>query len=197
MCSMHGMSLTSIPSRIVRYFRARSPRYLAGLIAIALSVVVLCLPSAYSVEAPGPTQNVLGSSGGKQVIAVSKGKTYASKGELLLTTVNASGLPGYPVTNAEVLWSLIDPHAVVMPREVVVPTGQTADEYEKESAKEMDDSQKDAIKAAKRLLNSKGIDVSSVKATMHVDDIGGPSAGMMYALGLIDKLTPQLSLIHI
>ena len=188
---MHGMSLTSIPSRIVRYFRARSPRYLAGLIAIALSVVVLCLPSAYSVEAPGPTQNVLGSSGGKQVIAVSKGKTYASKGELLLTTVNASGLPGYPVTNAEVLWSLIDPHAVVMPREVVVPTGQTADEYEKESAKEMDDSQKDAIKAAKRLLNSKGIDVSSVKATMHVDDIGGPSAGMMYALGLIDKLTPQ------
>lgn len=191
MCSMHGMSLTSIPSRIVRYFRARSPRYLAGLIAIALSIVVLCLPSAYSVETPGPTQNVLGSSGGKQVIAVSKGKTYASKGELLLTTVNASGLPGYPVTNAEVLWSLIDPHAVVMPREVVVPTGQTADEYEKESAKEMDDSQKDAIKAAKRLLKSKGIDVSSVQATMHVDDIGGPSAGMMYALGLIDKLTPQ------
>ena len=26
---------------------------------------------------------------------------------------------------------------------------------------------------------------------MHVDDIGGPSAGMMYALGVIDKLTPQ------
>ena len=26
---------------------------------------------------------------------------------------------------------------------------------------------------------------------MHVDDIGGPSAGMMYALGLIDELTPQ------
>lgn len=73
----------------------------------------------------------------------------------------------------------------------MVPTGQTADEYEKESAKEMDDSQKDAIKAAKRLLKSKGIDVSSVQATMHVDDIGGPSAGMMYALGLIDKLTPQ------
>lgn len=25
---------------------------------------------------------------------------------------------------------------------------------------------------------------------MHVDSIGGPSAGMMYTLGLIDKLTP-------
>ena len=26
---------------------------------------------------------------------------------------------------------------------------------------------------------------------MHVDDIGGPSAGMMYALGLVDMLTPE------
>lgn len=106
---MHGMSHTSIPSRIARYFRARSPRYLAGLIAVALSVVVLCLPSAYSVEMPGPTQNVLGSSDGKQIIAVSQAHTYRSRGKLLLTTVNASGLPGYPVTNAEVVWALFDP----------------------------------------------------------------------------------------
>lgn len=188
---MHGMSHTSLPSRIVRYFRARSPRYLAGLIAVALCLVVLCLPSAYSVEMPGPTQNVLGSSDGKQVIAVSNARTYRGKGKLLLTTVNASGLPGYPVTNAEVLWALFDPHAIVMPREVVVPTGQTAEEYESESAKEMRDSQDAAVKAAKNMMKKRGIDVSDAKVRMHVDDIGGPSAGMMYTLGLIDKLTPQ------
>ena len=185
------MSHTSLPSRIVRYFRARSPRYLAGLIAVALCLVVLCLPSAYSVEMPGPTQNVLGSSDGKQVIAVSNARTYRGKGKLLLTTVNASGLPGYPVTNAEVLWALFDPHAIVMPREVVVPTGQTAEEYESESAKEMKDSQDAAVKAAKNMMKKRGIDVSDAKVSMHVDDIGGPSAGMMYTLGLIDKLTPQ------
>lgn len=185
------MSHTSLPSRIVRYFRARSPRYLAGLIAVALCLVVLCLPSAYSVEMPGPTQNVLGSSDGKQVIAVSNARTYRGKGKLLLTTVNASGLPGYPVTNAEVLWALFDPHAIVMPREVVVPTGQTAEEYESESAKEMRDSQDAAVKAAKNMMKKRGIDVSDAKVRMHVDDIGGPSAGMMYTLGLIDKLTPQ------
>lgn len=188
---MHGMSHTSLPSRIVRYFRARSPRYLAGLIAVALCLVVLCLPSAYSVEMPGPTQNVLGSSDGKQVIAVSNARTYRGKGKLLLTTVNASGLPGYPVTNAEVLWALFDPHAIVMPREVVVPTGQTAEEYESESAKEMKDSQDAAVKAAKNMMKKRGIDVSDAKVSMHVDDIGGPSAGMMYTLGLIDKLTAQ------
>lgn len=173
---MHGMSHTSIPSRIARYFRARSPRYLAGLIAVALSVVVLCLPSAYSVEMPGPTQNVLGSSDGKQIIAVSQAHTYRSRGKLLLTTVNASGLPGYPVTNAEVVWALFDPHAVVMPREVVVPTGQTAEEYEAESATEMKDSQNSAVKAAKNMLRKHGIDVADAQVSMHVDDIGGPSA---------------------
>ena len=191
LCSMHGMSHTSIPSRIARYFRARSPRYLAGLIAVALSVVVLCLPSAYSVEMPGPTQNVLGSSDGKQIIAVSQAHTYRSRGKLLLTTVNASGLPGYPVTNAEVVWALFDPHAVVMPREVVVPTGQTAEEDEAESATEMKDSQNSAVKAAKNMLRKRGIDVADAQVSMHVDDIGGPSAGMMYTLGLIDKLTSQ------
>lgn len=191
LCSMHGMPHTSIPSRIARYFRARSLRYLAGLIAVALSVSVLCLPSAYSVEMPGPTQDVLGSSDGRQIIAVLKARVYPSRGKLLLTTVNASGLPGYPVTNAEVLWALFDPHAIVMPREVVVPTGQTAEEYEAESAKEMKGSQTSAVKAAKNMLKQRGIDVSGAKVSMHVDDIGGPSAGMMYTLGLIDKLTAQ------
>ena len=35
------------------------------------------------------------------------------------------------------------------------------------------------------------IDVSGMKVSMHVDDIGGPSAGMMYTLGLIDKVTGE------
>ena len=30
-----------------------------------------------------------------------------------------------------------------------------------------------------------------MKVSMHVDDIGGPSAGMMYTLGLIDKVTGE------
>ena len=180
------MSHTSIPSRIARYFRARSPRYLAGLIAVALSVVVLCLPSAYSVEMPGPTQNVLGSSDGKQIIAVSQAHTYRSRGKLLLTTVNASGLPGYPVTNAEVVWALFDPHAVVMPREVVVPTGQTAEEYEAESATEMKDSQNSAVKAAKNMLRKRGIDVADAQVSMHVDDIGG--TGTINAKGTVGEI---------
>lgn len=194
MARLGAMSwLRDISSGLARYFRARSPRYLAGAAAVALSVVTLCLPSAYSTEWPGPTQDVLGESGGADIIQI-KGDTptYDDDGKLLLVTVSANGVPGYPVTNGEVVAKWLDPHAVVMPREAVVPPGQTAEEYEEESAGQMSSSQDNAVAAAKRFMRQRGLaDVTGLDVTMHVDDIGGPSAGMMYTLGLIDKLTPQ------
>ena len=190
-------SLRAAPSRLGRYVRSRSPRWFAGTAAVALCVVTLCLPSAYSTEWPGPTRDVLGTveaggnDGKSQVIGVTGVATHRDSGRLLLVTVSANGVPGYPLTNAEVLWSWIDPQRVVMPREAVVPAGQTTSEYRKESSKEMTSSQDNAVKAATRFLKTKGVDVSGMKVAMRVDDIGGPSAGMMYALGLIDKVTPE------
>ena len=177
--------------RLRRYVHARSARYVAGLIAVVLSVVVLCLPSAYSVQWPGPTLNVLGDSGGQPVVKISGASTYQDTGKLLLTTVSANGVPGYPVSNAEVIWGLLDSERVVKPREAVVPVGQTTKEYQAETLKDMTSSQDKAVKAATSVLEEQGVDVSTLKVSMHVDDIGGPSAGMMYALGLIDELTPE------
>ena len=51
--------------------------------------------------------------------------------------------------------------------------------------------QDSATVAAKKFLEEHGYDVSGMKVSMHVDDIGGPSAGMMYTLGLIDKVTGE------
>lgn len=193
---MHGMllrcsSLTRWFAPLLRYVRTRSLRYMAGLIAVVLSVVVLCLPSAYSVQWPGPTLNVLGDSGGQPVMKISGVSTYQDTGKLLLTTVSANGVPGYPVSNVEVIWGLLDSARIVKPREAVVPVGQTTEEYQAETLKDMTSSQDKAVKAAKRVLKKQGVDVSTLKVSMHVDDIGGPSAGMMYALGLIDELTPE------
>ena len=47
---------------------------------------------------PGPTQDVLGSSSGSDVISISGAETHKDSGKLLLVTVNAAGVPGYPVT---------------------------------------------------------------------------------------------------
>ena len=156
-----------------------------------LCVLVLIAPSAYVVQEPGPTQDVLGKVEGKQVIDVSGVKTHKDSGKLLLVTVNASGVPGYPVTNAQALLAWANPKATVIPQEAVFPVGQSAKDYAKESNKEMSSSQNAAATAAKRFLKAHGYDVSGMKVSMHVDDIGGPSAGMMYTLGLIDKVTGE------
>ena len=177
--------------RMGGWFGARPLRYLSGLIVAVCCVVVLMLPSAYVVQEPGPTQDVLGKASGKQVIAVSGVNTHRDSGKLLLVTVNASGVPGYPVSNAQALLAWANPKATVIPREAVFPVGQSAKDYAKESGRQMSSSQTAAVAAAKRFLSSHGYDVSGMKVSMHVDDIGGPSAGMMYTLGLIDKVTGE------
>ncbi|KFI69167.1 Peptidase S16, lon domain-containing protein [Bifidobacterium magnum] len=172
------------------FFHGKPRKYFVGLCAVLLGVVILCLPSAYVMEMPGPTANVLGKDEGKEIISVQGVPVHKDTGKLLLVTVNASGVPGYPVTNAQIAYAWLSGHMTVMPREAIFPVGQSAEEYEHESDKEMTTSQDDAVAAVRNFAKSHHIDTDGMKVTMHVDDIGGPSAGMMYALGLIDKLTP-------
>ena len=95
------------------------------------------------------------------------------------------------MTNAQALLAWANPKATVIPQEAVFPVGQSAKDYAKESNKEMSSSQNAAATAAKRFLKAHGYDVSGMKVSMHVDDICGPSAGMMYTIGLIDKVTGE------
>lgn len=185
-------------ARIKHYVVSRSPKYFAGAVAVIIAIVVLLLPSAYVIEMPGPTQDVLGKVDGEDVIAISGSqvRTYQDSGKLLLVTVSASGVPGYPIVNAQAVWAWANPHMEIMPREAVVPVGQTADEYQNKVDKDMSGSQNKAsavgLQYVKDHASELGVDASTVQdahITMHVDKIGGPSAGMMYTLGLIDKLT--------
>lgn len=186
-----GISATGAPGAGGTSGRRLTRRILAGGLLILLSLVILCLPSPYVIETPGPTQDVLGKSGSSQVISVKGARTYTGTGRLLLTTINAGGLPGSPVTNLETLVGWANPKAMVMPKEAVIPQGQTLDEYRKQEASDMNGSQDAAAKAALSFLKSKGYQTGGISISMHVDDIGGPSAGMMYTLGAIDKLTPE------
>lgn len=205
------MTVISFMSRVfnyfVKYFSSKSVQYFIGLITGVLAIIVLFLPSAYVVEEPGPTQDVLGKSSGKYVInvdnpnnpnnpnkkaasAASGLKSHSKSGKLLLVTVNTSGVPGYEIPNIYAVLSWFDSKKQILPREVLVPVNQNASDYKKETNKQMTSSQSSAQVAAldyaKKHLN---VNVKNVKVKMHIDDIGGPSAGMMYALGILNKLT--------
>lgn len=78
------------------YAAARPKRHFVGAFAVLLGVVILLLPSPYVIEMPGPTQDVLGKVEDGAVIDITGTgvTTYKDSGKLLLTTVNASGVPG-------------------------------------------------------------------------------------------------------
>lgn len=173
--------------------RARRARFI-GWLTIILALALLFAPqAAYTVEMPGPTGDVLGAVSSKakapKMIEVSGAKSFKDPGKLLLTTVSAFGVPGYPATNAQVLWAWFQKDTIVVPQELEYPVNQTADDYKQETNKQMSGAQEAAQTQALAFLKRRGIAVDRAKVSMHVDDIGGPSAGMMYTLGTIDKFT--------
>ena len=176
-------------SRLEAHVSHRPAGFFVGAVCVFLCAVILVLPSPYVVESPGPTRNVLGSSEGTAVITVKGASTYKDSGKLLMVTVNASGVPGYAMTTAEAMISWFRSDSVVTPTETVFPVGQSADEYRSESTGQMTQSQNHAVTAALSFASKNlGVDVSDVSVSLNMEDVGGPSAGMMYALGILDKL---------
>lgn len=180
--------------KVATHTSLHSLRYFAGYFTVFVALVALLSPSAYVVEQPGPTQDVLTSVSKIPVIDMSgsRVKEHRDTGKLLMLTVSTSGVPGYEIPTFYALLSWFNPQREVLPREAVVPVGQTADDYEQASVHEMDDSQNVAQRVALQYAAKKlGIHTDGVKVHLHIEDIGGPSAGMMYALGILDKLTPE------
>lgn len=187
--------LLTFAKQFISYIDSHSLRYFAGFFAVVVALIALMLPSAYVVEEPGPTQDVLGVSGDSKLPVIqilSKHAKHKDSGKLLMLTVNTSGVPGYEVSTFYALISWLDPQKEIIPREAIVPVGQNADDYDKESEHEMDNSQDVAQNVALQYASKHlGINTKGVKLRLHIEDVGGPSAGMMYTLGILDKLTPE------
>lgn len=187
----------TLPRKLIAYIDSHSFGYFAGLFTVLIAIIALMLPSAYVVEEPGPTQDVLGEISNVPVIQLNtkkgkRAKEHRDTGKLLMLTVNTSGVPGYEVPTYYALISWMNPERILIPREAIVPVGQTADEYDKESTQEMDNSQNLAETVALEYASKHlKINTSNVKVRLRIEDIGGPSAGMMYTLGILDKLTPE------
>jgi PDZ domain-containing protein len=171
----------------------------AVLIVGFFLVASLLAPLPYAVLEPGDGQNVLGS-----VINISQQKTYPTSGKLLLTTVYVTS-PGSALFGIDVLRSWLSASSIVLPRDVLYPPGQSSKEIDRASLADMVDSQQYAIVAA---LNYLGYPVTtqsvankdgtkSIKyvfpfpVTISLKDTGGPSGGLIFALGIVEKLTPE------
>ncbi|MFK0291326.1 S16 family serine protease [Streptomyces sp. NPDC090442] len=154
------------------------------VLVLALLVTAAVAPLPYSVAYPGVTANVLGDDKGKPVITVSGAPTRDTSGQLRMTSITATG-PAASIHLPDVVRAWFRTDEAVMPRDSVYPVGNNTEEIAEHNAEQMKQSQDSATQAA---LNRLGKSPKDVKVTLSLADIGGPSAGLMFALGIVDKL---------
>lgn len=169
-----------------RLFRPSRPRTLAlsAVPIVALLVVVGVAPLPYALAQPGLTANVLGDYQDTPVISIKGAPTRETEGKLRMTTILATG-PSADVDFADVLDGWIRSDRAVLPRDSVYPAGQSDKEIQKHNTDAMVKSQNSAVDAA---LAQLGREPDSVDVTLHLADVGGPSAGLLFALGVVDML---------
>ncbi|MEU9284999.1 S16 family serine protease [Streptomyces sp. NPDC048275] len=165
--------------------RLTRPRAVAvcALPVVALLATAAFAPLPFSLTQPGMTANVLGENKGEPVITISGAPTRKTSGQLRMTTIEATG-PDATVGLGDVVDSWFRTDRAVMPRDSVYPSGDTVKEIEQHNAAEMRESQDTATEAALSYLGEK----NDVKVTLRLADVGGPSAGLLFTLGIIDKL---------
>ncbi|MER6557773.1 S16 family serine protease [Streptomyces sp. NPDC001027] len=166
--------------------RLSRPRALAvcALPLVALLATAAYAPLPFSVAQPGMTANVLGDNRGAPVITISGAPVRDTSGQLRMTTIEATG-PDARVTLGDVIDGWFRTDQAIMPRDAVYPSGESTKEIEQHNTQQMQDSQDAATQAALAYLK---LGEDDVQVTLKLADVGGPSAGLLFSLGIVDKL---------
>ncbi|MFJ4774798.1 S16 family serine protease [Streptomyces sp. NPDC088762] len=151
---------------------------------IGLFAAAVFAPLPFVIAQPGLTADVLGERDGKAVIVVSGAPARPTKGELRMTTIQATG-PSTSVNLSELVRHWFDTTRAVLPREAVYSSGGSDKDIEAHNLEEMAKSQSTATQAALGFLHK---DPKDVKVELNLADVGGPSAGLLFSLGIVDKL---------
>ena len=157
----------------------RSPRsrgiLVSGALAVVLGAAGLLLPARYVVESPGPTFNTLGTAGGKDIIQIDGERSYATDGQLDLTTVYVAGGPSTDISIFQALGGWLSTQDVVYPADFLYAPGTTGEEVDEENAAAMTSSQESAVAAALTLLD---IDYTQELSVADVVE-GSPAEGVL------------------
>ncbi|MER6299367.1 S16 family serine protease [Kitasatospora sp. NPDC001539] len=175
------MSDTKLPKAL------SSPRTrvlaICGVLVAALFAVAAFVPLPYTLTWPGLTADTLGTYEGRPVLTISGAPLRTTEGELRMVTITATNVE-QRTTFRRALQAWFDTEEAVRPTETVYPQSDPA-KADEETARQMSESQDSATAAALSYLH---LSPDQVKVKVDLGAVGGPSAGQMLALGIVDKL---------
>lgn len=173
---------------------SRLPRTAVAILALFFGSAIVA-PLPYVLIKPGKAQNVMEDAIKVSESAHSGVETFPSDGKFLLLSILVTS-PGSHVIGPEVIYSWLRGEDVVIPRSLIYKPGNSPEKEKAIATEAMRDSQRDAKIAAVRYLKVNY--ASQISSSFSVTDIaiaktntGGPSGGMIYALGVIELFTPE------
>lgn len=113
----------------------------AALLLVALVCVAALLPVPYVTLRPGPTLDTLGKQQGEPVISIEGDvRTYDDEGRLDLVTVSVTS-PDAEVGLVDAFTAWFDPAEALVPRDLIYPSGETAEQANAATRQQMTSSQ--------------------------------------------------------
>lgn len=170
------------------------PRIVLILLTVFTALAVVA-PLPFAIVLPGQAQNIF-----DKIITVKNQKSYAATGRLDLMSIRVTN-PNTWIIGPEIVYSWLKADQAVYPRSAIYPDGATQESETKQAKADMVNSQDNATTAALsflRLHPEYGISANDLhirNISFDVKKTGGPSGGMIFAIGVIELLTEK-DLLH-
>lgn len=163
---------------------------LARLLLGVFFTLALIAPLPFVIVLPGNAENIF-----DKIITIKNQKFFPATGRLDLMSVRVTN-PNNWIIGPELLYSWLRGDEAVYPRAAIYPPGTTLESEKKTATADMTGSQNKAIGAALKFLRDNpnfGANPDQLNAKNIIFDVkrtGGPSGGMIFAIGVIELLTP-------
>ncbi len=161
------------------------------IILTLFGALALIAPLPYVIILPGQAQNIF-----DKLITIKDQKSYPANGRIDLMSIRVTN-PNSWLIGPEIIYSWIRADEAVYPRSAIYPPGTTQKSEDKKAKADMTNSQDTAKTAALsflRLHPEYGVaenDLRIKNITFDVKKTGGPSGGMIFAIGVIELLTEK------
>ena len=164
---------------------------IALIILTIFASLALIAPLPYVIILPGQAQNIF-----DKLITIKDQKSYPANGRIDLMSIRVTN-PNSWIIGPEIIYSWIKADEAVYPRAAIYPPGTTQKIEDKKAKADMVNSQDNAKTAALSFLRLHP-EYGVVANDLHIKNIafdvkktGGPSGGMVFAIGVIELLTKK------
>jgi PDZ domain-containing protein len=165
------------------------PRIATAILGIFFALALVA-PLPFVIILPGSAQNIF-----EKIITIKNQQSYSATGRLDLMSVRVTN-PNNWLIGPEIIYAWIRSDEAVYPRAAIYPPGATTASEKKVADADMVSSQSKAIGAGLNFLathpefNVATGQLNEKNIYFDVKRTGGPSGGMIFALGVIELLTP-------